>query len=718
MVTNSDDIDKLWKYLKDKALIQEDMLKPQQGNLTSKSMTGSFDSLNAVLADEKKMDRLSLELLQEGNTGDKKARRARLIQSLIALILDVAKVRIITFTVQDTNVQSIDRLEAGLAVRSLYNYQKHFECTPANLEGTSAAKWEHFRSYLFNSKVNYDTQTHITTEISSTFNYQYDINNTIGQWEDWEASLAIELNPKSATDGAVLNTTDSSKLATLQPTEKGLSVEAWIKPSSAMNHHGSILYYEKGGQSYSLGIEKDSSNTKKYKCVATLGGKKYTSSDAFPFQNTSENEQWRHLAFTHKKYWGFELESGKNINCGNDSSLQLKDEFTLEVLVKVDASGTLLEKEGEYALSINSNMEVIFNWAGTNCLEEWNVMSGEPSPSEKADKENYKIIKSVWNQKNKPQKLDALNSFYKITLIRSKNKPQTEPTKAEYPITGSNQAEAAEGTGAGSKWYKEKENDEILEGMAEKQDQMENRMNLSQTNMLGNSYFGGTADQSQSPEANPKYYHTLIITNSNNSSKEWTTTIPIEIEGVEAYKALMMGGKNFAGVFASVRIWNRALSISEAKALPVPENKFGLLSYWRIAEGKGKYLYDEVSENHGVADRGKWTDSPQSNQIGQFQFYVDGIPQKHEKPEDGGVQGVDQFSIGGVKKAAGFTNYFKGTLEEIRIWNVPRTNEQITDNAFGRLKGSGSNCWSTIRLISLLNRQVIKFKMLVLTVYN
>ncbi|NEN88021.1 MAG: LamG domain-containing protein [Okeania sp. SIO3H1] len=645
MVTDTGDIDKLWGYLKSKNLIQEVAGATDRGNLKSASMTGTQASLSIAITDEE-INNLSLQLLQEGNEADKKARRARLKQSLIALILDVAKVRIITFTVQDTNVQSVDRLEAGLEVMVGYDYTSLFTCNPTNLGGTSAPEWEHSRSYLFNAEVKYDADTDTKTEISDTFNYEYNINNTIGQWEDWKASLALEFNPASATNGAQLNTADSNKLEALQPTEKGLSVEAWVKASNILNNPGSILYYKKGSHNYSLGIEKDGAD--KYKCVATLGGKKYTSKNGFAFQSEGK-EEWRHLAFTHKKYWGYQLNNENLINCGNDSSLQLIDEFTLEVLVKIDAAGTLLEKTGEYSLSINGNKEVVFNWAGTNYLSDNSIT------------------------------LDSFNKFYKITLIRSKNKPQTEPTKAEYPMTGGNQEVGTDS--GGKKWYEGKTQEQMIKGMAEKQDQMDNSMKLSETNMFGN-----TADQST--EDNPKYHHTLIVTKSDNSTTEWTSATPLEIESVEAFQDFIMGGGGFTGTFASVRIWNRALSTSEAKVLTMPENKAGLLSQWRVAEGKGNYLYDDVSENHGVASGGTWIDSPQANQPGQFQFYVDGSPQPHDTTIDSTAQGVDQLSIGGIKKgASSYSDHFRGTLEEIRIWNVPRTNEQITDNGFGRLKG-------------------------------
>ncbi|MCB0376056.1 MAG: hypothetical protein KDD04_09080, partial [Sinomicrobium sp.] len=430
--------------------------------LKAAGITGTETSLNTAITDSG-IDSLGLQLLQEGNPADVNARRAGLKQSLITLLLDVAGVRILNFTVQDINMQSVDRLEAGLEVRVGYDYAAHFSCTPANLGGTSAPVWEHLRSYLFDAKVAYDDTVNETTAIDATFSYDYYINNTIGHWEDWEASLALEFSPASATNGALLNTTESEKLEVLKPTEKGLSVETWVKPSVDLNSPGTILYYKKGVQHYALGLQKI--DTVSYKCVATLGDKKYTSKNTFAFKNPAGNEQWKHLAFTHKKYWGYQLGNGNTINCGNDSSLHFGNEFTVEALVKINTAGTLLEKAGEYCLKVDSNNKVVFNWRGTNCLEEWIKMKVTPTSNQQSDTENYKQTDGAWYQKSRPGSLGSLNQFYKVTVIRSGKKPRTAPTTAEYPITGNDNS--------GDKWYENKSSDEMIKGMAEKQDQME-----------------------------------------------------------------------------------------------------------------------------------------------------------------------------------------------------------------------------------------------------
>ena len=62
--------------------------------------------------------------------------------------------------------------------------------------------------------------------------------------------------------------------------------------------------------------------------------------------------------------------------------------------------------------------------------------------------------------------------------------------------------------------------DDLVKGMAEKQENLEKQMNLAQFSMLGN-----TQVQGQQVESNPIYYHTLIITDREGTSTEWQTTI-------------------------------------------------------------------------------------------------------------------------------------------------------------------------------------------------
>ena len=486
MVNDPEDINKLWNHLIGTKLFKADANHSDQAILLTPAFEKNANNpLSKYLTDDG-LKGLSLALLAEGNEADKKARLARLKQALSNLIRDVAKVRLVTFDTRDENSESVDRLGAGLEASVGYAYGSHFDCRPEHLGKPSASRWEHARSYLFDAGLGDEEGIEATTEIGSKFNYHYVINNTIGQWEDWDASLALEFNPTSATDGAALSTTIASKLEAAIPSEKGLSVEAWVKPAGDLTHNGSIVFYKKADRNYSLGVEKQGGN--KYIGVATLGDKIFSTKNSFPLQgfvNGKEQARWRHLAFTHKKYWGFHLGIGDTIHCGNDDSLQLSDEFTMEILARIDPASTILEKEGEYRLAVN-NKELVFSWG-----------------------DEIDLVEDV--------SLDSLGEFYKITLIRSRIKPPTEPSKQEYPITGDDGTEKED---AKSKWYEDKSSDEMMKGMAEKQDQMDEKMEFSESNMLGNA-FGAPDDQESDYE--PTYYHSLVISGGNGST-EWTSS--------------------------------------------------------------------------------------------------------------------------------------------------------------------------------------------------
>ena len=86
-----------------------------------------------------------------------------------------------------------------------------------------------------------------TLEIDDRYDYTYEAKNAIGQWEDWEASLAVEFTPSSESSGALLTTDTAEKLNRLNPSKQGLSAEAWIKPTDIIGNTGdtsTVLYHK------------------------------------------------------------------------------------------------------------------------------------------------------------------------------------------------------------------------------------------------------------------------------------------------------------------------------------------------------------------------------------------------------------------------------------------------------------------------------------------
>ncbi|MGK7940923.1 MAG: LamG-like jellyroll fold domain-containing protein [Crocosphaera sp.] len=70
----------------------------------------------------------------------------------------------------------------------------------------------------------------------------------------------------------------------------------------------------------------------------------------------------------------------------------------------------------------------------------------------------------------------------------------------------------------------------------------------------------------------------------------------------------------------------------------------------------------------------------------KFQLYLNGQSVK-TNPISDLDWGDQQFTLAACKKSGSYQQYFNGILEEIRIWKVCRTQEQLQDNLFTRLKG-------------------------------
>mgnify|MGYP006267434473 CR=1 FL=1 len=166
-----------------------------------------------------------------------------------------------------------------------------------------------------------------------------------------------------------------------------------------------------------------------------------------------------------------------------------------------------------------------------------------------------------------------------------------------------------------------------------------------------------------------------------NEIKPGTTSQPLEIG-----KAYRGGGYPafFKGVISEVRLWNRAVGASDlGKEIKGLEQ--GLAVWWQFEENEGNIAFDTKGSNHCDRIGARWVKNPDP-QGSSFFLYVNGISQK-TKPVDAVPHGDQEFTLGGYYHEGVPQNLFQGSLEETRIWRVPRTQEQIQDNMFRRLLG-------------------------------
>lgn len=155
---------------------------------------------------------------------------------------------------------------------------------------------------------------------------------------------------------------------------------------------------------------------------------------------------------------------------------------------------------------------------------------------------------------------------------------------------------------------------------------------------------------------------------------------PLEIGRVQVGSRTMP----FKGILSEVRIWNKALTKTELGS-HLQGSESGLVSWWQLEENQGNVAYDSKGQSHGQRTGGiTWVKNPDPNGS-SFRLYRNGSVVETESI-DALPWGEPQFTIGACRDN-GVKQGFDGILEEVRIWKVARSQEQLQDNLFTRLKG-------------------------------
>lgn len=157
------------------------------------------------------------------------------------------------------------------------------------------------------------------------------------------------------------------------------------------------------------------------------------------------------------------------------------------------------------------------------------------------------------------------------------------------------------------------------------------------------------------------------------------------------------GGSGYLiGYLSDTRVWSRTLSPAEiASAFAsrrMPSRSDGLISAWRFNDGSGRTAFDARGTNDarlstaGLMVNFKPTSTNWLFVNGQASStieYADGAS------EVGGYGTEQQFNLCYVQSNNPIG--FNGQLDEVRIWNVQLTQEQITDSMYRPLSGNEAN---------------------------
>ncbi|MFJ7768352.1 LamG-like jellyroll fold domain-containing protein [Streptomyces sp. NPDC097107] len=158
--------------------------------------------------------------------------------------------------------------------------------------------------------------------------------------------------------------------------------------------------------------------------------------------------------------------------------------------------------------------------------------------------------------------------------------------------------------------------------------------------------------------------------------------------GAQANNSEVVMGRGLTGVLCELRLWNSARPQARL-GLPVTSREKGLLARWAFNENAGNVTLD-VSGTFPAKLRGaRWTRDvdPLASPL---RLYRNGEPLS-EAPltaqDTAAAWGDPQLTLGARLEGGKPVDLLTGTLEEVRIWRTVRTQEQIQDNLFTRLRG-------------------------------
>jgi len=145
----------------------------------------------------------------------------------------------------------------------------------------------------------------------------------------------------------------------------------------------------------------------------------------------------------------------------------------------------------------------------------------------------------------------------------------------------------------------------------------------------------------------------------------------------------------FKGAMDEVRMWKIARTeqeIMEYKDLRLNGNEPGLITYYRMDEGIEDFIYDSSPKKNNAKVMCMGSPELWKSKIAQFKrtVYVDGNKVQSFLSTDS-YEGIGEFKIGST---AWDSNYYKGEIDELRIWNYPRTEQDIINNKDIGLNGN------------------------------
>lgn len=394
-----------------------------------------------------------------------------------------------------------------------------------------------------------------------------------------------------------------------------LTLEAWVNHGSFSVGTARILNYnsDDSTKSYALGLFRDATiNLEEQYGVFVGVGDRWVRTTP-----VSSVQQWRHIAAVFQQSYALQFSNADDVvNCGNDLTLDLPEDLTIEAIVRLkeplNAPQAILTKgkiddgtnqDCAYSLYIDRTGQLVFAFEDKDHGNQFLTPAEHTTGSirlEAGDTYRIAVTRKYNTEVKTTDDRTEVNSWFDISFYVSREGGALQKSLCK-PYKGSIATN--------------KQPLEIGQAMAR----------------IGND----------SSKVEPCYLN---------------------------------------GDLSEVRIWNRTLTEAEV-CRTIHGDEKGLVSWWRFEENQGTRAYDSKGNNHGTIANATWTKSSDP-ELSRLTVYINGesvltTPWTQGNPTYGQVK---QFAIGEPSR-------FQGQLDDIRIWNIARTEEQIQDNLFRRVNG-------------------------------
>ena len=430
--------------------------------------------------------------------------------------------------------------------------------------------------------------------------------------------------------------------------EGDISLEAWVKPT-AVETISRILHHDSGNCQYVLALQ--SAPAGEYRWLAAVG------SVCKQSQTAIAGSDWQHLAAIYNQSYALQFQGQDYLTCTHNPTLDIDRDLTIEAFVQVTQlqdMGILAKgKLGSgipYALYLTSSGQVRFAF-------------------DDKDRQTHEY-------ETDPNSISG-NSLYKIAVTKRQQVKTVKQTLPGFEVS---------------------DIETTPSGVTSNRDQIDDSM---RADYLAGQKAANTqpSDVAAGPVALPpggSVQYQLEVVIYVNDDAVFSKKLDKKVDAsnsdapVEIGKVTKADNQElyFQGAISEVRLWNQVRDKTEINQA-IQGREEGLVSWWRLEENKGNVAYDAKSENHAAIIGANWIENPDP-EASTLDLYHNGVAVETQEI-DAPSWGQQQFSLAAYKSGGNWSNFFQGEMEELRIWKTARTQEQIQDNLFTRLKGEKEN---------------------------